>query len=307
MNKTHLSTLAALTLLFLSNLSPQLTASAQVATPTPVVASPPGAADKIPATQKSLDQVIRDQQVDPSTLVIFVDLYPDRPYADLHRINGNVGLDADFRKKIKTRVAQEQNNPVQMDVTTTRPLLFIVRPPTDNPVPEDVKFKQGPQGNDLTSVSDGSYRVYYDQTPRPESLTYSIATVTPARQFVITFKKPSQFDFTTAFGALYVVRAKSAPAFGVSKPLFALGRSESLTLDAVTLFGTDSSKDATLGGAVTYGFLLGSKDIEGYKGIFGFPVKLTLTLGGEGLDLSRVGHTKGLFFGAGFSIPTSSR
>jgi len=255
----------------------------------------------------SFKKMRKELQVGASTIVVCIDLQPDRPYADVYRHAGSFPIESILRSRVKTRVSQEQlDAPVRMDLSTWRPVLFVVRPPVGTE-PNTVAFHIGkPDADKVTDIHvENGLTWYYDQSPRPRDLTYRVEA--GPRKFAITFLEPHEADFSTEFGVFYVIRTKSKPGFGLTKPVFALGTSKRLTLDLVTVFGVDSQRDATLGGALSYSTLLGSKRIEGYRGIFGFPVKITFTAGFDGLDLSRVNNAKGFFFGIGFAIPTSSR
>lgn len=115
-------------------------------------------------------------------------------------------------------------------------------------------------------------------------------------------------SFETSFGLFGVYRAATRrPALAVRTPVMTLGRNTKLSLDAVTVLS--DADDLAIGGALTYSTLLGSRYYDSGRGVFGFPLKMNLTLGLEGLQVETGTQNRKLgskaFFGFGFSIPTS--
>ena len=122
------------------------------------------------------------------------------------------------------------------------------------------------------------------------------------RNYAFTVKAASSVKSETNFGGFYVGRPNNKPAFGIRSSVVPLGRSQTMTLDVVSLFSSD--QDTQLGGALSYNCLLGTGYRESLRGIFGFPVKLCFTIGFQGLNTARIDAAKGPFYGIGFSIPT---
>jgi hypothetical protein len=246
-------------------------------------------------------------------LIVEIDLKHDRPFAVVREPHGHFVGDL-FRSHVSTRVAkQEANGDATIAMIPGFKILFIIHKAVET---DTIKFhskssfqETDHEGDVYTDSAQQGTVVMYDESPRPkgDGITYTISEAGAAtRSFVVVVKDAPKWDFTTEFGGFYVFRHDSKPAFGISKAMAQIGSSK-LTLDAITVFGATADSDASIGGALTYGTLLGFSDNHSYRGIFGFPMKLSFTVGFEGLDLSRVNHSKGIFFGIGFSVPTSKR
>ncbi|MCW5941515.1 MAG: hypothetical protein KIS66_04745 [Fimbriimonadaceae bacterium] len=115
-------------------------------------------------------------------------------------------------------------------------------------------------------------------------------------------------SFESSFGLFGVYRQSTRRgALALRTPLMSLGRSTKLSLDAVTVY--NGSDDIGIGGALTYSTLAGSRYYHSSRGVFGFPLKMNVTLGLEGLQVGPSTQNRALgtkaFFGVGFSIPTS--
>lgn len=115
-------------------------------------------------------------------------------------------------------------------------------------------------------------------------------------------------SFESNFGLFSVYRlATRRPALALRTPAMSLGRNTKLSLDAVTVLS--DAEDVALGGALTYSTMLGSRYYDSGRGVFGFPLRLNVTLGLEGLQVKSGAQNRTLgskaFFGLGFSIPTS--
>lgn len=142
-------------------------------------------------------------------------------------------------------------------------------------------------------------------SPRDPKATYELTMGegTGFRQVTLNVLEPDPVDFSSSFGAFAVASPGSRPAFGIRKPTFSLGRSSRLTIDLVTLFA--GGEDLALGSALSYTMQMGS-GYESSRGIFGFPMRATFTLGFAGLDAKRPDRSGRMFFGFGFEIPTGS-
>ena len=100
------------------------------------------------------------------------------------------------------------------------------------------------------------------------------------------------------------------PSWGLRKSTYPLGSRETLTLDAISVFGTgigNSAQSVSLGAGLTYSLVLGTNSKESLRGVFGFPLQMTFTVGFAGLSSAAIDNSsKGIFFAIGFAIPTGS-
>jgi hypothetical protein len=208
-----------------------------------------------------------------------------------------------YRRNVMTRVAN--GGPVSL--LNRRPLFFVIKSATKptlaysasgaNPISLKVE-DLGP----ASGTKAPKYYICHAAFLRADECTFVAAQ--GDRTFTLAIKPPAQQDYTSEFGVVTVLRPGKKYAFGIDKSMITLGKSQTLTLDVVTVFGATADEDASLGGAISYNTLIGSNSIEGYRGVFGFPIRIKFTFGLEGLDLSRVNQSKGIFFGIGFSVPT---
>lgn len=246
-------------------------------------------------------------------LFIFVSDFGDRPVFRFFRVKGNTILEFGNRINVLTDLPTQERLEIAVDFN--RPICFIS--------PQIRGGKPILAANNLSyskiDFSPIGFEKNQPKTPwfastlivaRPVASEFTFSseaqdsTGRPAYSQKLIFTESGKQDYSTKASLFLISRPEKKPAWGINAPLLPLGISNRLTFDAVTIFGPNQESDAMLGMALTYRTRLGSDSIEGYRGIFGFPIDISLSFGFEALDLGRPNTAKRPFLGIGLTIPT---
>jgi hypothetical protein len=273
---------------------------------------------------KAIAKEIQEKEGGKGILFGYVRLDGDRPVVDYFRTNGNSGFEFGQRINVVTQSIGGEGNPMEID--EDRPLCFIVpiqprfKPDLRTNLPGSVIEFKSVKGRTLCSDKKTVIKSVEDKFEistiiRPRKGRFSItfkllkADVDSVvkKEFVQIFAPSSEQDYSTKISVFRIFRKDKETLWGLNAPLTPLGVSKAWSLDAVTIFGATADADASLGAGFTYRTRIGSSSVEGYRGIFGFPLDISFTFGWEALDLGRPNTAKSIYFGVGLTIPTGGK
>ncbi len=156
----------------------------------------------------------------------------------------------------------------------------------------------------LVVPATGSIYCYISKNFTTQTRSDPDTTTIPGSAVSISGSEPWKFD--NAFSTLGVLPQGQSWQFGVAVPVATFGNNASIRLDAVALFpinGTTDKGGVKLGQALSYSFYLGQSTHETGHQVFGFPMRLSFSLGYKDLDFGAHSYPNVPFIGFGISIP----